>query len=101
MDRLVGAADTDWGLYKPPHIQLSKPRLSFLFSSRGAPPDPKMPSAKCLVVLLVVLEAAGCTTDAQERIKMCGRDLIRLAVSSCGNFRLKRSFPDVKEGQRE
>ncbi|XP_056912122.1 insulin-like 3 (Leydig cell) [Takifugu flavidus] len=60
-----------------------------------------MPSAKCLVVLLVVLEAAGCTTDTQERIKMCGRDLIRLAVSSCGNSRLRRSVPDVKEGRHQ
>lgn len=89
------------GLYKPPRLQLSNHRLSFLFSSRGAPPDPKMPSVKCLVVLLVVLEAAGCTTDTQERIKMCGRDLIRLAVSSCGNSRLRRSVPDVKEGRRK
>uniref|UniRef100_A0A3B5PPH8 Insulin-like 3 n=1 Tax=Xiphophorus maculatus TaxID=8083 RepID=A0A3B5PPH8_XIPMA len=25
--------------------------------------------------------------QAQDRIKMCGRELIRLAVSSCGNSR--------------
>lgn len=48
---------------------------------------------------MVVLVAAVCVVHAQERIKMCGRELIRLAVSSCGNSRLRRSIPDVELGQ--
>nr|XP_057925165.1 insulin-like 3 (Leydig cell) [Doryrhamphus excisus] len=35
-----------------------------------------------------------CAVEAQERIKICGRELIRLAVSSCGNPRLRRSAVD-------
>ncbi|XP_063742645.1 insulin-like 3 (Leydig cell) isoform X2 [Eleginops maclovinus] len=34
--------------------------------------------------------------QADERIQMCGRDLIRLAVSHCGNSRLRRSIPYVQ-----
>ncbi|KAK9539017.1 hypothetical protein VZT92_004151 [Zoarces viviparus] len=60
-----------------------------------------MSAAKCLVSLMVVLVAAVCVVHAQERIKMCGRELIRLAVSSCGNSRLRRSTPDVKLGQHQ
>ncbi|XP_069568697.1 insulin-like 3 (Leydig cell) [Brachyistius frenatus] len=60
-----------------------------------------MSAAKCLVSLMVVLVAAVCLVHAQERIKMCGRELIRLAVSSCGNSRLRRSIPDVDLGQQE
>ncbi|XP_059201111.1 insulin-like 3 (Leydig cell) [Centropristis striata] len=56
-------------------------------------------AAKCLVTLMVVLVAAVCAAHAQERIKMCGRELIRLAVSSCGNARLRRSIPDKHLGQ--
>ncbi|KAM7379116.1 hypothetical protein PAMP_004688 [Pampus punctatissimus] len=55
-----------------------------------------MSAAKCLLSLMVVLVASVCVVQAQERIKMCGRDLIRLAVSSCGNSRLRRSIQDVK-----
>uniref|UniRef100_A0A3Q3FBW4 Insulin n=1 Tax=Labrus bergylta TaxID=56723 RepID=A0A3Q3FBW4_9LABR len=55
-----------------------------------------MSPAKCLVSLMLMLVAAGYVVHAQERIKMCGRDLIRLAVSSCGNSRLRRSMPDVE-----
>ncbi|XP_051259474.1 insulin-like 3 (Leydig cell) [Dicentrarchus labrax] len=55
-----------------------------------------MAAAKCLVSLMVVLLVAVCVTHAQERIKMCGRELIRLAVSSCGNSRLRRSILDVE-----
>ncbi|XP_038575325.1 insulin-like 3 (Leydig cell) [Micropterus salmoides] len=58
-----------------------------------------MSAAKCLVSLMVVLVAAVCVVHTQERIKMCGRELIRLAVSSCGNSRLRRSIPDVELGQ--
>ncbi|XP_074505832.1 insulin-like 3 (Leydig cell) [Sebastes fasciatus] len=60
-----------------------------------------MSAAKCLVSLMVVLVAAVCVVQAQERIKMCGRELIRLAVSSCGNSRLRRSIPDVAHGQHQ
>ncbi|XP_049889516.1 insulin-like 3 (Leydig cell) [Epinephelus moara] len=60
-----------------------------------------MSAVKCLVSLMVVLVAAVCVVHAQERIKMCGRELIRLAVSSCGNSRLRRSIPDVELGQRQ
>uniref|UniRef100_A0A0F8CD03 Insulin n=1 Tax=Larimichthys crocea TaxID=215358 RepID=A0A0F8CD03_LARCR len=55
-----------------------------------------MSAAKCLVSLMVVLVAAVCVAHAQERIRMCGRELIRLAVSSCGNSRLRRSIPDIE-----
>ncbi|XP_031710389.1 insulin-like 3 (Leydig cell) [Anarrhichthys ocellatus] len=60
-----------------------------------------MSAAKCLLSLMVVLVAAVCVVHAQERIKMCGRELIRLAVSSCGNSRLRRSIPDVELGQHQ
>ncbi|CAN9503228.1 unnamed protein product [Ophioblennius macclurei] len=54
-----------------------------------------MPSAMRLVSLMaVVVLAAASAVHAQDRIKMCGRELIRLAVSSCGNSRLRRSVPD-------
>ncbi|XP_068427538.1 insulin-like 3 (Leydig cell) [Clinocottus analis] len=59
-----------------------------------------MSAAKCLVSVMVVLVAAVCVVHTQERIKMCGRELIRLAVSSCGNSRLRRSIPDVEVGRR-
>lgn len=54
-----------------------------------------MSAAKCLASLMVVLVAAVCVAHAQERIRMCGRELIRLAVSSCGNSRLRRSILDL------
>nr|XP_046264732.1 insulin-like 3 (Leydig cell) [Scatophagus argus] len=60
-----------------------------------------MSAAKCLVSLMVVLVATVCVAHAQERIKMCGRELIRLAVSSCGNSRLKRSIQDVELWQQQ
>ncbi|XP_042285415.1 insulin-like 3 (Leydig cell) [Thunnus albacares] len=60
-----------------------------------------MSAAKCLLSLMVVFVAAVCVVQTQERIKMCGRELIRLAVSSCGNSRLRRSIPDVEVGQRQ
>uniref|UniRef100_A0A8C9YE47 Insulin n=1 Tax=Sander lucioperca TaxID=283035 RepID=A0A8C9YE47_SANLU len=49
-----------------------------------------MSAARSLVPLLVVLVAAVGEAHAQDRIKMCGRDLIRLAVTSCGNSRVRR-----------
>ncbi|KAM6989291.1 insulin-like 3 (Leydig cell) [Tautogolabrus adspersus] len=60
-----------------------------------------MSPAKCLVSLMLMLVAAGCVVHAQERIKMCGRELIRLAVSSCGNSRLRRSLLDVELEQNQ
>ncbi|KAM3604671.1 uncharacterized protein V6R79_014600 [Siganus canaliculatus] len=54
-----------------------------------------MSAAKRLLSLLVLLEAAAALVQAQDRVKMCGRDLIRLAVTSCGNSRLRRSIQDV------
>ncbi|KAM6919766.1 insulin-like 3 (Leydig cell) [Lycodopsis pacificus] len=60
-----------------------------------------MSAAKCLVSVMVVLVAAVCVVRAQERIKMCGRELIRLAVSSCGNSRLRRSIPDLELGEHQ
>uniref|UniRef100_A0A3P9B5P5 Insulin-like 3 n=1 Tax=Maylandia zebra TaxID=106582 RepID=A0A3P9B5P5_9CICH len=50
---------------------------------------------KCLVSLVAVLVAAVCVAHAQERIKICGRELIRLAVSSCGSSRARRSILDL------
>ncbi|XP_074545719.1 insulin-like 3 (Leydig cell) [Halichoeres trimaculatus] len=58
-----------------------------------------MAAAKFLLALMLVLVAAGCVVDAQERIKMCGRELIRLAVSSCGSSRLRRSVLDAEPEQ--
>uniref|UniRef100_A0A3Q3VXW6 Insulin-like domain-containing protein n=1 Tax=Mola mola TaxID=94237 RepID=A0A3Q3VXW6_MOLML len=58
-----------------------------------------MSAAKCSVCLMVVLVAAECAARAQERIKMCGRELILLAVSSCGNSHLRRSVPDADLSQ--
>ncbi|XP_040000633.1 insulin-like 3 (Leydig cell) [Xiphias gladius] len=60
-----------------------------------------MPTAKCFVSLMMVLVAAVYVAHAQERIKMCGRELIRLAVSSCGTSRLRRSIPDIELGQHQ
>ncbi|KAM4552578.1 insulin-like 3 (Leydig cell) [Odontesthes bonariensis] len=60
-----------------------------------------MAAAKLLVSLMVVLVAAVHEVHTQDRIKMCGRDLIRLAVSSCGNSRLRRSILDIEQGQHE
>ncbi|XP_029310068.1 insulin-like 3 (Leydig cell) [Cottoperca gobio] len=60
-----------------------------------------MSAAKCLVSLMVVLVSAVCVVHAQERFKICGRELIRLAVSSCGNSRLRRSIPYVDLGQHQ
>ncbi|XP_004542445.2 insulin-like 3 (Leydig cell) [Maylandia zebra] len=54
-----------------------------------------MPAARCLVSLVAVLVAAVCVAHAQERIKICGRELIRLAVSSCGSSRARRSILDL------
>uniref|UniRef100_A0A672J1E4 Insulin-like 3 n=1 Tax=Salarias fasciatus TaxID=181472 RepID=A0A672J1E4_SALFA len=53
-----------------------------------------MPPAKTLLCLMAAALAAASVVHAQDRIKMCGRELIRLAVSSCGNSRLRRSVPD-------
>lgn len=58
-----------------------------------------MAVAKFLLPLMLVLVAAECVVDAQERIKMCGRELIRLAVSSCGSSRLRRSILDAEPEQ--
>ncbi|KAM3866002.1 insulin-like 3 (Leydig cell) [Diretmus argenteus] len=55
-----------------------------------------MSGAKCLVYLMVVLVAGVCAVHAQDRIKMCGRELIRLAVTSCGSSRLRRSIPALE-----
>ncbi|XP_015254699.1 PREDICTED: relaxin-3-like [Cyprinodon variegatus] len=52
-------------------------------------------------LLLVVLLAAAYPAQAQDRIKMCGRELIRLAVSSCGNSRLRRSILDTELSQQQ
>uniref|UniRef100_A0A3B5LNI8 Insulin-like domain-containing protein n=1 Tax=Xiphophorus couchianus TaxID=32473 RepID=A0A3B5LNI8_9TELE len=52
-----------------------------------------MAAARWLLGLLVVLLVAARLAQAQDRIKMCGRELIRLAVSSCGNSRLRRNDP--------
>ncbi|XP_028988888.1 insulin-like 3 (Leydig cell) [Betta splendens] len=60
-----------------------------------------MSAAKCLVYAMMMLAAGACVASAQERIKMCGRDLIRLAVSSCGNARLRRSIPDLVLDQHQ
>ncbi|MEQ2195719.1 hypothetical protein XENOCAPTIV_017284 [Xenoophorus captivus] len=60
-----------------------------------------MAAAKWLPCLLVVLLAAVYLAHTQDRIKMCGRELIRLAVSSCGSSRLRRSIPDTELSQQQ
>ncbi|XP_026170289.1 insulin-like 3 (Leydig cell) [Mastacembelus armatus] len=60
-----------------------------------------MSAAKCLACLMVTLVAAACVAHAQERIKICGRELIRLAVSSCGNARVRKSILDRELDQYE
>uniref|UniRef100_A0A3B3U1U5 Insulin-like domain-containing protein n=1 Tax=Poecilia latipinna TaxID=48699 RepID=A0A3B3U1U5_9TELE len=62
---------------------------------------PKLFSNMWLLGLLVVLLAAAQLGQAQDRIKMCGRELIRLAVSSCGNSRLRRSILDSELSQQQ
>uniref|UniRef100_A0A3P8VY88 Insulin-like 3 n=1 Tax=Cynoglossus semilaevis TaxID=244447 RepID=A0A3P8VY88_CYNSE len=50
-----------------------------------------MSAAKRLpLTLILILWAAVCVVHTQD-IKMCGRELVRLAVSTCGNSRLRRS----------
>ncbi|XP_028449738.1 insulin-like 3 (Leydig cell) isoform X3 [Perca flavescens] len=56
---------------------------------------------RSLVPLMVVLVAAVGEARAQDRIKICGRDLIRLAVTSCGNSRVRRSILDADLAQRQ
>ncbi|CAG5896907.1 unnamed protein product [Menidia menidia] len=58
-------------------------------------------AAKFVVYVTVVLVAEVYLVHAQDRIKMCGRDLIRLAVSSCGNSRLRRSILDIEHGNQD
>uniref|UniRef100_A0A3B4AWM0 Insulin-like domain-containing protein n=1 Tax=Periophthalmus magnuspinnatus TaxID=409849 RepID=A0A3B4AWM0_9GOBI len=49
----------------------------------------------CLTVVVVGLVVVGVVVEVEghESIKMCGRDLIRHAVSYCGNSRLRRAVP--------
>ena len=97
-----------YSLYKPPQDHLISHHTSLLLSTRPTSlihpsvhlgTHPTMSAAKCLLSLMVVLVAAVCVVQTQERIKICGRELIRLVVSSCGNSRLRRSIPDVEVGQ--
>lgn len=60
-----------------------------------------MSVAKCLVCVMLVVVAAACASQDQERIKMCGREFIRLAVSTCGSSRLRRSVPIVGPNQHK
>lgn len=82
-------------LKPPPHLPVSADQLKRSCTSHA------MSATKCLVSLMVVLVAAVCVAHAQERIKMCGRELIRLAVSSCGNSRLRRSILDLDVDQHQ
>ncbi|CAB1325942.1 unnamed protein product [Coregonus sp. 'balchen'] len=52
--------------------------------------------AKCLVSLVVVLMVGVYGTQGQDaRVKLCGREFIRMVVTSCGSSRLKRSAPEL------
>ncbi|XP_045549721.1 insulin-like 3 (Leydig cell) [Salmo salar] len=52
--------------------------------------------AKCLVSLVVVLMVGVYGTHGQDaRVKLCGREFIRMVVTSCGSSRLKRSTPEL------
>ncbi|KAJ8011307.1 hypothetical protein DPEC_G00056790 [Dallia pectoralis] len=51
--------------------------------------------AKCLLSLLVVVGFGVPETQGQDaRVKLCGREFIRMVVASCGSSRLKRATPD-------
>ncbi|KAM4605302.1 insulin-like 3 (Leydig cell) [Polymixia lowei] len=54
-----------------------------------------MSGTKCLPFVMILLVAGVCVIHGQDRIKMCGRELIRLAISSCGNSRVRRSVPEL------
>ncbi|XP_056149820.1 insulin-like 3 (Leydig cell) [Lampris incognitus] len=58
-----------------------------------------MSHTRFLVFLMALLAAKVCVIHGQERIKMCGRDLIRLVISSCGNSRLSRGPPEQLHGK--
>ncbi|KAM9789815.1 insulin-like 3 (Leydig cell) [Neosynchiropus ocellatus] len=58
-----------------------------------------MSPAKCLPSVLVLLVVAACAAQTEVRFKMCGRELIRMTVSTCGNSRLKRSVLNGEEGR--
>ncbi|XP_067331473.1 insulin-like 3 (Leydig cell) [Channa argus] len=60
-----------------------------------------MLAARGFVCLMMMLVAGMCADHTQDRIKMCGRELIRLAVSSCGNTWLGRNIPDTELGQHQ
>ncbi|XP_010892412.2 insulin-like 3 (Leydig cell) [Esox lucius] len=52
--------------------------------------------AKCLLSLVVVVGLGMHATQGQDaRVKLCGREFIRMVVTSCGSSRLKRSTPDL------
>ncbi|KAM8838399.1 insulin-like 3 (Leydig cell) [Synchiropus picturatus] len=58
-----------------------------------------MSPAKCLLSVLVLLVVADRAAQTEVRFKMCGRELIRMTVSTCGNSRLKRSVLNGEEGR--
>ncbi|XP_072296390.1 insulin-like 3 (Leydig cell) [Eucyclogobius newberryi] len=53
------------------------------------------------VLVLVVVVGLVVEAEGQENIKMCGRDLIRHAVSYCGNSRLKRAVLTLEGPQQQ
>ncbi|KAG9278894.1 insulin-like 3 (Leydig cell) [Astyanax mexicanus] len=50
---------------------------------------------KVLVTLAVVLMVGDGESGGDEtRLKLCGREFIRMVVTSCGSSRLRRSAPE-------
>ncbi|XP_072528149.1 insulin-like 3 (Leydig cell) [Salminus brasiliensis] len=50
---------------------------------------------KWLVILSVFLVVGGESPDGEDtRLKLCGREFIRMVVTSCGSSRLRRSVLD-------
>ncbi|KAL4656080.1 relaxin-3-like [Arapaima gigas] len=53
---------------------------------------------KSLLSLMVLLLIAHQGTYGQDtRVKLCGRDFIRMVVTSCGSSRLKRFTPELNQ----
>ncbi|XP_076149439.1 insulin-like 3 (Leydig cell) [Alosa pseudoharengus] len=55
-------------------------------------------SAKVFLPLLVCVLMGGLGALAQDgRIKLCGREFVRMVISSCGSSRLRRHAPEIDQ----
>ncbi|XP_012683346.1 insulin-like 3 (Leydig cell) [Clupea harengus] len=59
-------------------------------------------SAKIFILLLVCLLMVDTGVKAHDgRIKLCGREFVRMVISSCGSSRLRRHAPELEEAHRD